>query len=412
MKQTRFLPAYLGMIAAVFLAPVLLGAEFLPANLMGIVTDEGGLPIPEVEVVIGLPDGGSKTRYTDQTGHFGIDPIDPGEYDIRLQKAGFFRLTVQAIRVLSGGNEISLTMNHETELHDSIEVRSSSEIIRPQETEHQTLIVAREIRDIPVQATHDLKSSLPALAEVVRDNTGQLHVAGARSGETQFLLDGFEIGDPVGGEFTARINVDSVRVAEVETGRYNTQYGRAGAGVLALETATGDDRWRPGATNFIPGVKFEHGLHVSNWYPRLTLSGPLKRGRAWFSEALSTQYTHDVINELPSDVDSVTQWSGDNHFRAQINLTSRNSLQGSFLSNERQVDHLGLGALSPISTTRNLRERRSFFSTMKSDISFGRAESVASAVVNLRWCAGKAYYCCRNTLPHGKTDEESIRQSG
>ena len=94
MKQTRFLPAYLGMIAAVFLAPVLLGAEFLPANLMGIVTDEGGLPIPEVEVVIGSPDGGSKTSYTDQTGHFGIDPIDPGEYDIRLQKAGFFRLGV------------------------------------------------------------------------------------------------------------------------------------------------------------------------------------------------------------------------------------------------------------------------------------------------------------------------------
>lgn len=352
----------LQLFITIFLAPFFLYADFSSAYLRGSVTDEGGLPIFEVEVIIGFPNGESRTVYTDQTGHFGIDSVDPGEYNFALEKAGFFRLTVPAIRVLEGRNEISLAMNHETELHDSIEVRSSSEIVKPQETEHRSLIVAREIRDIPVQATHDLKSSLPALAEVVKDNTGLLHVAGARSGETQFLLDGFEIGDPVAGEFTARINVDSVRVAEVETGRYETQYGRAGAGVLSLQTAVGDDRWRPGATNFIPGVKIERGLHVSNWYPRLTLSGPIKKGRAWFSEALSVQYTRDVISELPSDSDSVTQWSGDNHFRAQLNLSNRNSLQGSFLFNDRQVDHLGLGALSPISTSRNLQERRSFLS--------------------------------------------------
>jgi hypothetical protein len=243
---------------------------------------------------------------------FDFSAAAAGVYRLSLNKVGFFRVSEQPFVLKEGNNEITFTANHETEIHEEVEVYSSTESIKPLVTSHAEALIAREIRDIPVQSTHDLRSSLQVMPEVVRDRSGQLHVAGGRSSETQYLLDGFDIGDPVTGDLSVRVNVDSVRQAEVESGRYGAQYGRAGAGVLAMDTAVGDDRWRASANNFVPGVSAQRGIHLTSWYPRFTLSGPIRKERAWFSEALSIQRTLSLVEDLPREEDSVTQWAGDN----------------------------------------------------------------------------------------------------
>lgn len=341
--------------------PVVLGAS-QSARLRGRVVDEYGSPVPSVGVEIQSQAGQTSLAYTDVAGAFQFSPLEAGEYRLSLNKAGFFRLIGQLVRLNEGENEVSLTLNHETELREEVEVYSSSESIKPLETSHGENLIAREIRDIPVPNTHDLRSSLQTMPEVVRDNSGQMHVAGGRVGETQYLLDGFDIGDPVTGDLLARVNVDSVREADVESGRYSVQYANASAGVLALDTTMGDDRWRASANNFVPGITAQRGLHLGSWYPRLALSGPLRKERAWFSDSLSIQRTLSLVKELPRNADSVSQWSGDNMLRVQVNLAPRNILQGSFLYNQRKASNLGLGPFSPSSTTRNSRDYRSFFS--------------------------------------------------
>jgi hypothetical protein len=340
-------------------------------HLRGIVADENGSPVANLEVVIQSPGKQIQTLHTDVSGVFEYSGTDSGEYHLSLNKAGFFRVTDQICTLKEGDNEIAFTVNHETEIHEEVEVYSTSEDIQPLVTTHSEALIAREIRDIPVPTTHDLKSSLVTLPEVLRDNSGQLHIAGGRTGETQYLLDGFDIGDPSTGDLTVRVNVDSVREVEVESGRFGAQYGRAGAGVLALDTAVGDDRWRAAANNFFPGISTQRGLHITSWYPRLALSGPIHKERAWFSEALSVQHTLSLINELPRDANSVSQWSGDSMLRTQIKLTPKHLLQGNFLYNQRRASNLGLGPFSPLSTTRNARAYRSFLS-FKDQILSGR----------------------------------------
>src|SRR6266567_8581747 len=102
--------------------------------------------------------------------------------------------------------------------------------------------------------TRCLQQSLTAMPQVVQDNFGGLHIAGARAGETQYLLDGFEIGDPVNNTLSARFNVDATRAVEVQTGRIGASYAHSGANVLSLETPDGDDKWRFGTTNPVPGI--------------------------------------------------------------------------------------------------------------------------------------------------------------
>ena len=364
---------FFGLLILFLAAGSVIDAAFASggATLRGKVVDEDGKPVEGVEVRIRAQEGPVSLTHTDASGWFEFPASGPGEFRLTLNRSGFFRIADRPVQLKEGENEITFTVNHESEIQEEVQVYSSAESISPLETAHTDELIAREIRDIPVSSTHDLTNSLQVLPEVVRDHSGQLHVSGGRTGETQYLLDGFDIGDPVTGHLSVRVNVDSVLSAEVQSGRYGSQYGRAGAGVLAMDTAAGDDRWRAGATNFIPGVSLERGLHITSWYPRLTLSGPVKKGRAWFSEALSIQRTLSLVSELPADEDSVTQWAGDNMLRTQIRLTPKNLLQGSFLYNQINASNVGLGPFSPVSTTRGLRTYRNFFS-LKEQVWSGR----------------------------------------
>ena len=85
-----------------------------------------------------------------------------GDAHIALNKHGFFR-SDQVIEIEAGQNEANITLNHEVEIHERVEVTSSSEAISPMETSHQETLVAREIRDLPVPSSHDLKTALRAL---------------------------------------------------------------------------------------------------------------------------------------------------------------------------------------------------------------------------------------------------------
>ncbi|MBI3664606.1 MAG: TonB-dependent receptor [Acidobacteria bacterium] len=345
--------------------------------------DENGVAVAGVEIVARSAAGQTQTVYTDEAGGFEFSSLSAGDYRVSLSKPGFFRLADQPVQLREGANEASFTLSHEFEIHETVEVRSTTTRIEPQEAAHQKTLVAHEIRDIPVPSSHDLRNTLPALPGVLLDHSGQLHVAGARAGQTEFLLDGFEIGNPATGDLTVRMSVDTVRAMTVETGRYGAQYAHAGAGVVALDTTAGDDRWRFGATNFIPDLNLERGVHFGNWNPRFTFSGPLRKGKAWFSDAVSIQHSFDLVREQPPGSDTTTQWGGDNLLRAQINLAPANLLQGSFLYNRSSGSHLGLGPFAPLSTTIDAEVRR-YFVSVKDQISLKRTLIEMGAAVENR----------------------------
>jgi hypothetical protein len=334
----------------------------MQAELQGKVVDEDEHPVPRAEVITTWGENSSFTVYTDTAGNFQVGPIREDRVSLRISKPGFFRLEEHNFALNPGINKIAITLHHETELHQQIEVRSVSTQIDPDTTSHQTTLVQHELLNIPIISSPDLQQNLLTMPNVLLDANGRVHIAGARQGQTEIMLDGFEVNDPANGSFTPRFNVDAVQEATAETGGYGAQYAHAGAGILVLDTAVGDDKWRFGTTNFLPGVSFRQGARLANWYPRATFSGPLEKGRAWFSEALSVQHRYSVINGLSAGQNIGTEWAGDNLFRAQVNLTPSNILQGSFLFNGSSDPQFGLGAFTPLSTTTDLRSRRSFVS--------------------------------------------------
>ena len=384
-----------------------------PATLFGIVEDETKQPVAGVQVTLHSGEGMRWTT-TDDLGKFQFDSLPSDDYRLDFDKADFFRLADYAVTMAGEPIEITVTINHEYEIRSQLDVVSTPYEVVPEQTRHQEELVAREIREDPTPSSHTLQNSLTAIPAVIQDNNGLLHVAGARQEDTLYMLDGFQLNNPASGLFDARVNVDSVRSADVTTGRYGSQFINAGAGVLALETDTGSDRWRFRTTNFFPSLDFERGTHLGSWFPRATFSGPLRKGRVWFSDGMSIQHDFTLVRELPPGSDISEDWSGDNLFRVQYNLTPSQSLQGNLLYNTDNATNTGLNPTSPVSTTTDLHTHR-YLVSGRDQIAFNRGLfeiGIASDAYHLsRVPQGSQTYVLTPTGPQGNYFESVLQDT-
>jgi hypothetical protein len=337
------------------------------ATCTGLVLDENGVPVAAAQLKLEDNTARLYRTETDGAGRFTLRNLPAGDFKLEVRKQGFFVIANRAVALQPGPNELNLTLNHAEEVHEHVQVTTPANQIDPQDTAQRNTLTARDIRDIPVPSPHILAQSLAALPEITQDNLTNLHVAGARSGETQYLLDGFEIGDPVNGQLTSRFNVDATRAAEVQTGSFGAAYAHAGANILSLETPDGDDRWRFGTTNPAPGINIQEGVHLGNWYPRFTFSGPIQRGRFWFSDSISLQHTLAVVKGQPTGGNTWVDWAADDLLRLQYNISPRHILHATFLYNRAYDTNAGLDTLDPVSTTVTGKQER-YFASVKDQV--------------------------------------------
>lgn len=341
-----------------------------PLTLTGRVVDENGLPVPNVQVKLEGSNQPVAATTTDDAGLFSLPSLSPGAYSVHMEKVGFFVLQGQTIQLASGSTEFTFTLNHAEEVKEKVDVVADPNRIEPESTQQSATLTSPEIFFIPVPSSHDLTQSLVALPSVLRDAQDILHVAGARSTDSQFLMDGFEVGSPVDNSLTMRLIVDTVRSAEVQTGRFGAEYAHPGAALLSFETPEGDDHWRFNATDFIPGINVQEGTHLGNYYPRITFSGPIVKDNFWFLQSFSVDHTLAVQKDITEGPNTSENWGGDSFSRLLWNVTSKDSLHVTFLYNNESDVNAGLDALHPQPTTTDNSNNR-LFGSVKNQLWLG-----------------------------------------
>jgi hypothetical protein len=228
-------------------------------------------------------------------------------------------------------------------------------------TQSQETVTGTEFLNIPYPRSNDLKKALRVMPGVVQDGAGGLHINGGKEEQALYTLNGFNVSDPLTGRLVTRLSVESVATVDLTSGLVPAEHGKGSAGVLAVNTNTGDDKLRYSATNFFPGVEFRKGVYIGNWSPRANISGPIKKGRAWFSNSFDAVYVNTVIDELPKGEDRSKSWLFSNHLNTQTNLTPSNILYAGFLMNVFTAPRYGIGVLDPRETTVDRRSRQWFF---------------------------------------------------
>jgi hypothetical protein len=334
------------------------------------VVDETGEAVTGARVELRTADGQvAAVASSDLAGNLNLNLPASGEYQIRAERLGFYVFQGKGQTFAEGPSQLTITLNHLQEFSDRIDVPASAPAIDPQQPADHKELDNKEIETIPYSAPQDYRSALPLMDGVVADNAGRSHFNGGSTSQTNYTLDGFNMSDPVTGELNARVNIETIQSMDLESSRFSAENGRGSSGVLDLKTKMGDDRWRFGSTNFIPGVSSEGGLHVNKWTPRLEVSGPLVKGRVWFHDGFDGFYYADVVHNLPRGQDRTHGVTTGNLSRFQANLTPANILTGSFLFNLADLNHNGLSFLNPAETTTNNRSQL-YMSTLRDQAYF------------------------------------------
>jgi hypothetical protein len=342
------------------------------------VADENEMAVSAAQVTIEEPGRPPIRRVTDYAGRCEWLPEQATPYLVRVEKPGFYRSMATGID--AGVRSLRIVLAHEQVVREDVNVTASSQGIDPEQLSDRRTMNTAEIVNIPYPTNRDIRNLLPLTPGVVADPSGQVHVAGGSTYMTLYTLDGFDIRSPIDGTLDLRVSSDAVRSLDTESTRYPVEYGRSAAGVIAFSTGMGDNRLRFNATDFLPSFREASGIHFDKLVPRFSISGPVRRNRAWFFDGVEFEYDYIYIPELPAGEDSDNLVRGSNLVKFQVNLGARNSLVAGLLFNDFHSPYDGISALTPQQSTDNhnilawlpyLRDQQGFKNGVVLEAGFG-----------------------------------------
>lgn len=363
-------------------------------RLTGRVTTDTNAPVTNAAVTVRVQnEPNPRARaFTDPSGAFTVTVPTWGDYLVDAEAVGYYSIKDRRVPLAVGDNDIVIALSPVREFADSVDVTAASGSVSIDQTATEQTLTGAQMMDIPFPVTHDLKTAMRALPGVLQDSSNGIHVNGGAENQTLYLLDGFNIGDPLTGSFNTRLTIEGLQAVNVESGALSSEYGKGSAGVVSMNTRNGDDRIRFSATNFIPGLEHNKGWRIGNWNPRFNVSGPLKKGRVWFSDSFTGQYDQTVIRELPDGQDSSLSLRFNNFLHVQANLKPNNIASFGFMANLWNASSAGLSALDPPETTVDRRERQ-WFAYGRDQVYFGRG-----AVLEFGFASNRTF---SNLTPQG-----------
>jgi hypothetical protein len=330
-------------------------------RVAGKVTNDTNAPLVNVSVTFrGVTEDSHRLPvFTDAAGVFAVQLPAAGEYLLTAEAAGYYPQKDRSIWI-EADQEVTIALVPVREFSESVDVTAPSSSVTLDQVAAQHRLSGSDVLDVPFPVTHNIKNAMRALPGIVQDHANGIHLNGGGENQALYLLNGFNIGDPLTMRFDARMSIEAIQSMEVASGVVAAEYGKGSAGVIAVNTRTGDDRFRYSATNFVPGVENQKGLRIGSWNPRFNVSGPLQRGRIWFSNNFAPQYDQTIIPELPAGQDKGTSFRLNNFLHVQANLTPSNIASFGFLASKYQAVKTGLGALDPPETTTDRRAEQWF----------------------------------------------------
>ena len=339
-------------------------AEAPTALISGTVFDPAGHVLPGVTVTLesveGGPPGTPTTRVvastiTSATGQFVFDALSAGTYVIAAELSGYARGVHPPILVLEGqaiDARLPLALASLSEIVNVVASTGAGEPIEQDEIRHEFL----QIFQLP---TDRFQEALPLLPGVIRDPKGRLSFNGTRPSQSTLLVNGVNATDPVTGQFAFELPLSVIDTVEVHAIPYSAEFGRVSGAVANVLTLAGDDHWDVDVGSVIPNPRFRDGtlMGINTATPRVKVSGPLRRGRAWFSQAFSYRFVRSQVKEeIPGDDEEIVE-GFDAFTQVDVKLSDRHSITGTLSVFPTDIENRGIDSLHPALATPDTESR-------------------------------------------------------
>ncbi|HZO55676.1 MAG TPA: carboxypeptidase regulatory-like domain-containing protein, partial [Bryobacteraceae bacterium] len=292
----------MGIIVSV----VSLAAQTSRGTLTGIVTDAQGAAMPGAQVSLRNEETNVRRQTTaNEAGLYRFDAIDPGQYQISVEAAGFRTYSKRQIPVGAAqtvSNDVQLEVG---ETQQTVEVVAQTESALQYEAPVRGgNMGSREIVNLPLpnRRPSQLAFTIPGVVSNRFSSNGSLtgfSVNGARQRSNNFMIDGTENNDiSVSGEGLTISNPDVVAEVNIQTTNYDAEFGRAGGAVVNIITKSGTNQYH-GTLNYVLDSTYDDALTNSQSLdPELqargrpafgieqfwggTFGGPIRKDRTFF----------------------------------------------------------------------------------------------------------------------------------
>lgn len=345
---TRPVEATLGVLLAVLVAKGVGWAQEAPApsSIRGTVTGPGGAVLPGVVLTLEDGEGGSIVVVSNARGEFAFVEIPPGSYRLTTSLPGYEEYVTENLRVRPGRDfefEITLQIAGISERVMILEPMAPDDANEPTETAR---FDPEELDALPLP-TDRFQEALPLLPGVLRDPEGKLSFNGARPSQSVLLVNGVNVTDPVTGEFAVDLPLKAIDEVQVTSIPYSAEYGRVTGAVARIETRGGNDEFDVELGDIWPRPRFRDGTvqGFNSWLPQVQVSGPIKKGKAWFSQGVAFRFDRSRVRDVVQGEDERILENFDSFTQIDWRFAERHHLTTTFSYFPVEVENLGLSAL-------------------------------------------------------------------
>ena len=287
-------------------SPLILGQQAARATLSGSVMDPNGALVTGAKVIATHTTSGvRRDTVTNGDGLYVFSDMPPGEYELRVEAAGFNPNVSKVPVTLAVGQSATLNVSLTVNLDDPniiciLYVNSPAPTIDNTASVVQSVIQSREVESLPLNGRNFLELALlvPGNApapnfDPTKTNTFVVSSAGQLGRGGNVTIDGMDNNDDVVGGPVQNISQEAIGEFQMATNRFSAQLGRSGSSVINVVTKAGNNElhgsgsiyFRDRELQALPAT-FDRSLNETPPFDRqqyaFTLGGPIKRDRAWF----------------------------------------------------------------------------------------------------------------------------------
>jgi hypothetical protein len=218
-------------------------------SLSGVVYDQTKAVVPGAQVTILGPISGS-TANSNENGGFTFSSLIPGNYTVRVQKAGFRVAEIRGVEVLIN-KTTAVEVNLETGLvTEVVEVSGGAITVDTTSSSINANLSDTFYENIPVQrGVASLFYLAPGVTSGLQTGNSNPAISGGSGLENLYVADGVMINDPAYGgmgvwsrsygALGTGINLSFVKEVQVKTAAFEPQYGHSTGGIIQIVTKSG-----------------------------------------------------------------------------------------------------------------------------------------------------------------------------
>ncbi len=292
MRMTRLMRFACGfLLIALWFAPRAVG-QTETATVSGLITDSTGAVVPGAQVKLqSVERGAVQTVTTNNTGIYLFASLQPGQYQITVQKPGFKQVDFLGLIV---NVQDHIEQNFRLQLGsvaESVTVEANALNVDTSDGSVSTVIDQAYVKNMPLNGrsfqdlillTPGIVTNSPQTGGAV-GQTGEFSVNGQRTDANYYTVDGVSanVGGAPGinmfvgpaasgglpastafGTTQALVSVESLQEFRVQSSTYSAAYGRNPGGQFAFDTKSGTNQWHGTAYDYLRNGAFD----AEDWF--------------------------------------------------------------------------------------------------------------------------------------------------